>query len=242
MGEGQRESSGCVLGVALGFAVLAAFVWRLAVAPAAAVDGEALLNEWFELDELPFGLQVVDGVRAGSLTVLLENPDAPEEAPKNEVAEEQEDDADDADQADDADDDLDWSALVEGPRETAPIEVAVTHYPNARAAVETLEHLFGRPGSDAEEEGPSQLMEFGAEGGRAPMDRGRLPWNDYNVLFVWERELERGGTFRDLIRVNLTLPGRACVISARWPRGYPASKEKMKELIAAFHPHPPEQP
>jgi hypothetical protein len=70
------------------------------------------------------------------------------------------------------------------------------------------------------------------------MDRGRLRWGDWEVAFVHERELEPGGTFRDVIRADLSLPARPLVVYARWPRGLPASKERMVELLAALRPRP----
>jgi len=234
VGEGERESSGCVLGVAAGFALFAALVGFLATRPAASVDGAQRLGEWFELGPLPFGLEVAEGVRAGATTVVLANPSAPEEAPRNEPPEEEEEPGGgDGPRAKD-DDDFDWSKVPEGPAGTDPIEVAVACYRNAGQARSAIEGTFGRP--DGGDRDDPDLISFGAKGGRATMDRGRIPWGEYSVLFVHERELEPGGTFRDVMRANLTISGRACVVSARWPRGLPASKDKLEELIAVFRP------
>ena len=107
----------------------------------------------------------------------------------------------------------------------------VSHWPNLKAALDVLEGHFSSQKSDEDE---IELVEFGVDGGRATLDWGRLPWGEYSVLYVYERELEWGGTFRDVIRVNLSLGDQAAMLMARWPRGTPASKERLIELLAGF--------
>jgi hypothetical protein len=225
MSEGARESSGGVVGVASGLALFLGLAGYLFVSPVRAVDGEALLEEWFEFDELPYELEVAEGVRTDVLTVVLANPNAPSEAARADLPEAKDEDEDK---------NYDWLGIPMGAAGTDPVEAVVTHYPDAGKAIQTLERLFGRPRGDRNEE--PDVLSVGSHGGRATLDRGRMPWGDYSVLFVHERELERGGTFRDLVRVNLTFPGRAFVVSARWPRGFPGSKEKMEALIATLRP------
>ena len=217
-----------MLGVGLGLVLLVGLVASLAYEETRPVDGGELLAEWYGVETLPFGLEVSEAVRRGGRhEVLLADPDAPEEASKQEAAKE-----DDGDLAP-----VDWTEIPVGPEGTPPFEVLVLHWPTLGAAAGELERLFGRPGG-GDDDNESEVVAFGPGGGRAVLDSGRLPWGEYAVMFVHERELEAGGTFRDVIRANLALDSGAGVVLARWPRGIPGSKARMIELIAAFSTRP----
>jgi hypothetical protein len=240
-----RESAAGVVGILFGLALVAvcvAFLWRQSVAP---IDGSALLAEAFEFGELPYGLEVEAASRlaTGERVVALTNPDAtePERAPGAE------DDADEASDEPDAasgaattepDPDApagspemepyDWSTLAIGPAGTPPIRAFVVWYPLASARAELDRQFRWIPWRD--------LRDFHADGGRMPLERDVDDWSGYEAVYVLERELERGGTFRDWLRVNLTFDNEARVLIARWARGSPASKASVRELLAALAP------
>jgi len=208
-----------------GLVLLLGLVAMLTRGETSPADGRALLDEWYGEGAFA-GYEVTESVRRGGRhEVLLSLPDAPEEAPRKEPEKDEEGELEE----------VDWTALPVGHEGTPPVEVLVLHWPSLRAAADELEELFGRPerGGDEDE---IEIVEFGPEGGRAVLDSGRLPWGEYAVMFVHERELEEGGTFRDVIRANLALEDSASVVLARWPRGLPASKERLTELLAPFAP------
>jgi hypothetical protein len=224
--------AGRTLAVALGlgvFAALAVVLGKAALVSDRLSVAEAL-SDWLEVAPLPFGLEP-DGAlrRGGELLVRWIDRGAPPEAPRAEPprAGEQE-----PKQGPRPPREFDWSAIPIGPEGTPPVEVLLARYPEGSS--ERVERLFAPPPVSAEPGG--ELTVIGPEGGRVAMDRGRLRWGAFEVAFVLERELEAGGTFRDVIRANLSLPRRPLVLYARWPRGLPASEERMVELLAAFRP------
>lgn len=227
-----------MLGIAFGLIVLAGLVATMMSQKTAVADGEALLAEWFELGPLPFGLEVEGATveMRGEQVVLLTRPEAQEEDPAAERPP-REDGDDDEDQEPD-DDTYDWSKIETGPEGQAPFEVVVMGFPRGLAASQ-LEALFGfRAEGDRDE---VEITDVGEDGGRVAMDRGRIDWGAYSTNYVHERELEWGGTFVDVVRVNLALPGKPRVVFVRWRRGQPASLERVREVLAALGP-PPEAP
>jgi len=209
----------------VGLLLLLGLVAALTRGETSPADGRALLTEWLGAEAFA-SYEVVSAVRRGGRhEVLLADPDAPEDAPEREPEKDEEGELED----------VDWTALPIGTAGTPPVEVLVLHWPSLGAAAGELERLFGRPEQDQDED-EIEIVSFGPEGGRAVLDGGRLPWGEYEVMFVHERELEQGGTFRDVIRANLALEDSASVVFARWSRGLPGSKERGIELLTAFEP------
>jgi len=233
----KREKAGCALGVALGLLVLGGLITATATQRTRLADGERLLGEWFELGPLPFGFEVAGATveMRGEEVVLLTRPDAPEEAQKAEPPKPPPEDAKGGEHHP-APDPIDWSAIPSGPEDTPPLEVAVVGYPDTLAA-SVLDRLFGLQTHDEGDEEPEvEITDVGPEGGKVVMDRGRTDWGPYAATYVCERELEYGKTFRDVVRVNLSLPGRARVVFVRWPRGFPASMARVTEVLHALGP------
>lgn len=220
---------GSVVGVALGLLVLIGAVVSLArQALSREPEPDEALADWIALGTLPFGLAPESAARrGGDLLVTYASPAAADEAPGPEL-EERESSKDGKREPEE----FDWSSVAIGPAGTPPIELLAMRY--GGKATERVERLFAPP---REEEGETaDIKTFDADGGRATMDRGRVRWHDYEVVYVHQRWLERGGTFRDVMQVNLSLPGRPLVLWVRWPRGFPASLERLEELLAAVRP------
>ena len=231
--------AGRIVGAGLGLVVVLALVAQLARTALVAAPGEAeILAERLELDPLPFGLEFQAGYRSGRELVGLYFD--PQRAPEAERAEEA--DGDDArgegdrkrrsrGDREDAEE-YDWSAIEIGPPGTAPVELYLTRY--GPGSLDRIEDLFAPPRESRGDE--VELLTIDADGGTVGMDRGRVRWGAYEVVFVHNRTLERGGTFVDWMLVNLSLPGRPLVARVRWPRGYPGSTERLVELLTALRP------
>ena len=69
-----------------------------------------------------------------------------------------------------------------------------------------------------------------------PIDAGKIPWHGFDADYVHDRSFEPGGTFRDEMRVNLSLANNACMLTARWTRGEAASKKALQPLLDALQP------
>jgi hypothetical protein len=230
-----REHWGAVVGVAFGLLLFLALVFLVQFQRAGAADGAALLGQWFEVGELPFGLVVTgaaelpdpipgrDLVLGGRQAVRLITPDAPPEDPRQTPAKGEDGELER----------VDWARLGSGPEHQPPRpprEVLVVRYPAFQASSE-LKRLFL---SDDDDAGGDDEDGGGPVGGRVTLERDRVRWGDFEARAIHERELESGGTFRDTMRVNLALGDRAIVLFARWPRGQPASKQRLEELLASL--------
>ena len=210
-----------VLVVAATFAALAGVVAILASVAGHPVDARAELERLFAPVELPHGLELARAfeLAGGMRVVVAEDPAAGDEpaaapAPEGGVPE------------DPTLPRFDWTKVPIGAVGSAPRRVVFLTDPE-RAAFEPL-RAGGGPGVD----------KLGREGGVVAIEIGKLPWRDYDAEFVHERLYERGGTFRDTIRVALSANGRACSLLAEWTRGMPASKARVAEILARLEPRP----
>ena len=236
--DGRGTGSGRIVAVALGLLLLAGALSQLVKGALARMpELSDVIADRIELDPLPFGLVPSAGDRQdGEQGYLFLNPEAEPEA---EAAETSKSDQRGGWRGRGGGDEqrkepYDWSAIEIGPEGRPPLELHLTRY--GKGATERIEALFEPPRKTDGE--VVEVTTFGADGGLAAMDRGRLRWHAYDVAFIHNRRLERGGTFVDLVRVNLSLPGRPLVARVRWPRGYPASKERLVELLEALRPAP----
>jgi hypothetical protein len=73
--------------------------------------------------------------------------------------------------------------------------------------------------------------QLGPEGGTVLVERGRLDFRGWDSDWVHMRTYERGGTFRDAMRISLSTPDDPCVSTVTWPRGVPASRAVLEELM-----------
>lgn len=81
-----------------------------------------------------------------------------------------------------------------------------------------------------------QLSLIDAEGGRSAVDGGKLSWAGYGADFVRERNFVRGGGFWDVVRVNLSVGGECWVAYATWPSGHAGSSESVELLLEGLQP------
>ena len=122
----------------------------------------------------------------------------------------------------------DWASLRPVNTGGPPAFLFLVQYPSGRASSVINEQFRGIEWKE--------LRDIEAEGGRTAVDGGKLEWGEYAADFVQERNFVRGGTFRDSLRVNLSL-GRECWIAyAVWPELDAGSKEVVRELLAALRP------
>ena len=207
-----------IVRVALGLCALGGIVGLVASQRSGTIDGRAVFAEAFEERALPFGLELESAMLLGDQRRLLvfadprAEPEAPAAVPPPPPKEGDEPRAP-----------FDASKVTIGPADQPPRRVELVFHPKGS----------GLAGVRAEFErgGWRDTRSIGHEGGTAALDLLRLPWQGYDAVCVHERKFEPGGTFVDSMRVNLSTPGRPCVLRAIWSRGLPASKERLTELL-----------
>jgi len=256
-----RERPLAVLAVLFGLALVAGAFVSVVPLGGGGLDGGALLRERFELRELPFGYEVVEARRIplGEEYVVLADPGRWTERSAELSARERIEGGGQGPGAwggGPGQGDVrrgppahgggghgaparpgppgplvEWGEVPEGEPGTRPAEIVVAWYPEAKAD-ERLARLFGRLHF-------GDVKDIGEGGGRIAVDTGELAWGAFETRFVRERCFEKvGGTpsFRDAIRVNLTLGRRPCVLFATWPAGMPGSIEPVQEALRALRP------
>lgn len=219
-----RERVGPVIGIAFALFLLVGVVGALIWQRSRAVDARETLASWFDSAALPFGLVPVEAAElAGGDRVLRFVPEGGIDEPARKTPEAPKSSGQGPMPAP-----FDWTAIEARPPGDAPCEVFVVCY-QFEAAGPRLKQLF----EVGVEGGPAMLP---ASGGRAVLDRGEIAWREWSAPYVLEREYEAGGTFRDVIRVNLTRERTAQACFVRFPRGSSGSPKKVEELLAALAP------
>jgi hypothetical protein len=213
-----------VISIAFGLALLVAAIAALVRPSVREIDAEAELGRLFEPVTWPLALVVdhASQLPAGEHVVVLVDPGAPPEAqaPAAEEAKPAEPGA--------TPEHYDASKVVVGPPGPAPRRVVLLSDP-ARPGLELPRGSATRPSA-------SDVKHLGAAGGIVPIELGRMHWREYDADFVHERDYERGGTFKDSLRVNLSANGRSCLLLAEWTRGTAGSRAQIETLIAALVP------
>ncbi len=212
-----------VLGALGALALLVASLWWMATTRAQALDPGAAFEERFEPRELPAGWKLAQAqeLARGDVVLVFEReglaPEPPKaEAPKRVEGSEQPR--------------FDWSRVEWGQSGAAPREIALIDLP-LHSAKDDLERLV-RGGYEFNGEWNS----IPSEGGKRILRRDLVPWGELECAAVLEREFEAGGTFRDVVRVNLSRAGQPRLLSARFGRGFAGSFEPVAEFLAALEP------
>ncbi len=214
----SRLTGGCLVGIALGLMLLAVAAAFLLMGHGKPIDGSAQMRTVFGVDALPHGLQVEQAVEmaSGEKLVVYSVPGRSAEAPAPPVP----DEADDADEAPR----FDWSAVEIPPARDAPRQAAFLFVPKANGHAVIRDMIRSLRGQD--------LRELDSGGGTVLIERGKLDFRGWDSDWVHLRTFERGGTFRDTLRLSLSTPDAPCVLTATWPRGSAGSIQVLEALIS----------
>ena len=120
----------------------------------------------------------------------------------------------------------DWSKVAIPETSGPPRQAAFLFVPGERGRGVLEEMIRNVRGADRGMLGP--------EGGTVLVDRGRMDFRGWDSDWIHMRTYEAGGTFRDAMRISLSTPDDPCVLTATWPRGVPASKAGLDELVSSF--------
>lgn len=216
------ERVGCVLGIAFGLLSLGSLVWFIVLPKAEPRDGTQLLHDWFALEAPPDGLEIGEaGKLMGGEEVLLlrdarAEPEIEKQSPPSDSSPHESP--------------RDWGALLEGPKDREPRHWMFVTYPanGGRSRVQGLFRANLTPG---------RPDEVGSKGGRMIREVGTIDWQGAPAAFVLEREFEVGGSFRDIVRVDLSRNDRWRIAHVTWSRNEPFSKTRLVEGLARFPAH-----
>lgn len=219
--------------IAACIAVVALFGWRTAPA-----DEE--LGTRYALAELPFEFALHDDVflLPGGERVFMLRPPSGEAPTEGDVTQEVRDAGAEGEPADEgegsdategtgADDlDVDWAAVTPTSTGEPPSELYLVEYPLELGGAVIDSQFRSLQWRDL------SLIE--SEGGSTPVEGGRIEWAGYAADFVRVRRFSSGPTFRDVLRVNLSV-GRECWIAyAIWPPLSEGSTEPVRRLLDAI--------
>jgi len=213
----SAPSGGALIAIALGLMVLAGIVAYLLLGTGGPIDGRAKMTSVFGVADMPFGLEIASATSmssAGTL-VVYEVPGAAAEPARAEAKPVE--GVPDAPRTD-------WSKVAIPETSGPPRQASFLFVPrdSGRGVLEGL--IREVRGADR--------GQLGGEGGTVLMERGRLDYRGWDSDWIHLRTFETGGTFRDAMRISLSTPDAPCVLTATWPRGTPASRAKLDELIA----------
>lgn len=230
-----RVGPGAVLGIAIGFFVvlgclglIAFHGWRTFVAS----EG---LETSFELSGLPEGFTLSDDAyllpSGERVYVIADGSKELTRLPVEDLGglEPGEGESTEADTGDDHDfEEYDWTSIPVESTDQAPMQFFLVQYPTKRAEAVIRSEFQGLDWKE--------LKYIGAKGGRSAVEGGKLEWAGYAADFVREREFIRGGTFRDVLRVNLSVGGECWVGYALWPTSHAGSEKAAEEFLAGIRP------
>jgi hypothetical protein len=214
-------SAGALIAIAAGLMVLSALVAVFVALRGGPIDGAGQLDAQFGAHTLPFGLGLKSAreMPGGERMVVFEGAQAAAPAATLAIG-------DASSGGKDAH--VDWSKIAL-PAPNAPPERVVFLFLTQEAPKAHFDAFFTN-------EKWQQVDELGAEGGLVPIDKNAISWRGHAADFVHERAYEEGGTFRDVMRVNLSVEKKPCVMWASWPRGEQASRPRFEEILAALSP------
>ena len=227
-GESRRfESCGGVLGIGLGLMLIAVCVATVALYGPRQLDARELLSGSFELGALPEGLVLEPEAIAlpmGEQVVTLSDGSAFQLSPAELLAE-----SSGREQSSEEEFvEYDWrsvGALSEG---ALPARLYLVRFPRSRAERILASQFRSLEWRD--------LSEIPSGGGSTVVGGGKLPWAGYEADWVRERRFLEGGSFRDTLRVNLSLGQECWIAYAIWPERAAGAEQVVGECLAAFAP------
>lgn len=213
-----RERSGCVIGIALGLLILGSVIAWIALPKTEARDGAQLLATWFEGKSAPIPYAIEDArkLMGGEEVVKLVDATA---APERELV------VPGPEASSEREVRMQWDRVEVGAGDTLPRWLLFVRYPQERGDG-NIRRLFDASLT------PGRVQDVGKEGGRMLLELGTLHWGKLDPAYVLEREFERGGTFRDIVRVNLSSPNSPLLLHASWSRSMPFSKARLEAVLA----------
>jgi hypothetical protein len=239
----KPESLAGVFGVGLGLAIIAALLGAVLFYGPTRTSAAELLASRFEVGELPEGITLDEGsltLPSGERVVTFTTGEplaiGPAEikaglapsgrkggpgrghpgmgnggGPKNPEAEP-----------------FDWTGIEAEATDTLPARLYLVSYPVDRAPGILGAQFRGLDWKD--------ISEIGEKGGTAVVGGGVIEWAGYSADFVRQRRFLEGGSYRDTIRVNLSL-GRVCQVAyAIWPERHDGSEEAVGRVLSALRP------
>lgn len=215
----RSAGAGVVVGVALVLMLLAGLTAFLIASRGGPIDGPAQVESAFGVRtigpdygvesarEMPGGARLITFVdKAAAPEVALAVPDPSAKKPKDEH--------------------VDWSRVTIPPATARPRRVTF-HFPAASATHDAVAAFF----HDVERR---SIEDLGPQGGKVTIETGKLAWRGFDADWVHERVFEEGGTFRDGMRVDVSLAKQPCVMTAEWSRNEPASKAALDKVLDAL--------
>lgn len=214
-----------MLGAAAALLALGGAVWWMSRPRAISLTRTESVDAWFTQHEMPFGFAFAQAERLarGDEVVRFERGDLSDEASKAAPVE-----LSDAERMKLPR--FDWSKVDYGEPGQPPREFVVARLPLERAKGD-LESLFEQ-GMDFR----GDYDAIGRAGGKWILARGLVAWGALDCAYVHEREFEAGGTFRDVVRVNLSRERRPELLIARFGRGEAGSIGPVESLLASLVP------
>lgn len=122
----------------------------------------------------------------------------------------------------------DWAGVEVESEDSMPARVYLVTYPRRSASKVLVRQFSGLAWRD--------LSQISAKGGTAVVGGGKIEWAGYAADFVRQRRFLEGGSFRDTIRVNLSLGQQCWIAYAIWPERHTGSEEVVREVLAAVRP------
>ena len=218
----RRAGAGTIVGVALLLMVLAALAAFLIASRGGPIDGAARLESAFGVRTIGEGYEITSARKTpggSSLITLEDRSAAPELAKKAEAGKVTEDKKA-------TDEKVDWK-LVAIPAATTRPRFVTFQLPDEGASHEAVAEFF----RNVER---TSLEDLGPDGGKVTVETGKLAWRGFDADWVHERVFEKGGTFRDGMRVDLSLAKQPCVMTAVWSRNESASKAALEKVLDAL--------
>lgn len=217
----RGPSAVLLVGIAVGLMVLSALVAVLIALRGGPIDGARELDAQFGAHALPFDLvlQSAREMPGGERMVVFESAGFAAESARIAL---------DASAHAASESRVDWAKIAIPAATSAPGRV-VFLFLTADAPDAHFDAFFKNAKW-------REVGELESEGGLVPVDTHSIAWRGRDVDFVHERAFVPGGTFQDVMRVNLSLEKKPCVMWAAWPRDEAASRVEFEKILAALSP------
>lgn len=205
-----------IVAIALGAMLLAGLAAWLLVSRAAPIDGEARVLQHFGagVDRVGMRVRAAQRLPDGVELVALQDPSAAQ--------------GDEPVVTGDTSAVLDRTKVDLGPTGTAPREALLVFVPTQhweRVRKEHFERVRWR-----------DLGELPPSGGTQTAGEGKLTWRGYEVAWVHERTWDAAGSFRDAVRLDVSLPEQPASLLLTWPKRARADADACLKFLERLTP------